>query len=50
MPFRYKNIKLDYMEKITIDINKDGAKIIYVEKCKNFQNKHWKYYETLDNI
>ena len=49
MPFRYKNIELECMRKVTRETNKDGNIVIYVEECNKFEKKHWKYYETLDN-
>jgi len=42
MEFRYKNIELKYMEKITRMPNKDGDLVIYVLKCKKMQRKIWK--------
>lgn len=42
MEFRYENIKLKYMKKITVKKNKDNKPIIYVQKCDNFSKNVWK--------
>lgn len=44
MSYRYKNIKTEYMEKISREKNKEGLIIIYVEKCNQFIQRKFKYY------
>lgn len=38
--FRYNNIKLKRMEEITIEKNKDGKEIIFVQKCSKFSKRN----------
>lgn len=43
MAYRYKNIKTKFMKKVAIKENKDGNKVIYVEKCDKFIKRFFKY-------
>ena len=44
MAYRYNNIKTKYMEKITVSKNADGNPVIFVEKCRKFTGRMFKYY------
>lgn len=42
MEFRYKNIELKFMQKISIKNNCDKSPIIYVQECSKFKPNKWK--------
>ena len=42
--YRYNNVRTKYMNKVNIQQNKDGKKVIFVEKCRNFTPRRFKYY------
>lgn len=42
MEYRYDNIKLKFMQEISIKNNKDGKPVIYVQKCDKFARYEWK--------
>ena len=42
--YRYSNVKTEYMEKVRVQENKEGIPIIYVEECKKFLTRMFKYY------
>lgn len=44
MAYRYSNVRTKNMKKIHVKENKEGRKIIYVEKCNKFIGKKFKYY------
>lgn len=44
MAYRYNNIKIKEMEKINIQKDKEGNSIIFVEKCRKFTTRMFKYY------
>ena len=50
MEFRYENIKLKFMQKISIKNNYDNKPVIYVEECSKFAPKEWKTRKTCENL
>lgn len=42
MEYRYENIRLKYMKKITRIASYDERIIIYVSECDKFQKNMWK--------
>jgi hypothetical protein len=51
MEFRYDNIILKRMKKITRIKNRDGNLVIYVQECDKYKEREWKtrnFEKTLD--
>ena len=45
--YRYSNVKTKYMTKVKREKNKDGEIVLYIEKCKKFVSRKYRFKKNI---